>query len=229
MGKESKSPMDEENQNNLVVTPEEQKAEQEAMAEVKEDELKQQLAEDMGIDPDIEDELLDKIVSREKASRERLSSAIKQKINWRERAESKLAKQKLVDGGETPKEGDAKKEEVTDVDERFRTLMEERDLKELNLSEEVESKVKILAQLEGISVREAVKDPYIVSMQEGFDKEERIKKSIPKRSNKGSYASGIDASKPLDPANFDFNSEEGIKAWNEAKVLRHEYERENKV
>ena len=212
----------EENKDKIEVTPEEQKAEQEALAEVKNEELRDKIAEDMDLDPDDDADLLDKLVEREKAHREKLSGAIKQKIKYRETAQ-KLPKQPTG----TPEEGKSQEgnpdiDKI--VDQKLNERLEARELEELPLSDELKAEVKDLAKLKGISVREAAKLPYILNRKEEVEKEERITAASPKRSNKGSYAPSYDPSKPLSPADFDFNTEEGRKAWNEAKAARREYE-----
>lgn len=204
------------------LTPEEQKAEEEATKEVNEDELREKLADDLGVDPDDDDqkELLDKLVEREKSHREKLSGAIKQKITWREKA-----KKTSADPKDTPKAGDTPdKEEKPDidklVDQKLNERLEAKELEALDLSDELKEEVRDLAKLKGISVREAAQLPYILNRKEEAEKEERIKNATPKRSNKGSYAQAVDPSKPLNPEDFDFNSEEGVKAWNDAKAAR---------
>lgn len=218
--------MDEEKNKDLELSPEEQKAEAEALAEVKDDELRDKLAEDMGLDPDVDTELLDKIVEREKKNRERLSGAIKQKINWRKRAETKTSEPDKKGGGKSA--GGEPQDVDKLVDAKLQQRLDERDLKDLNLAEDIESEVKDLAKLKGISVREAAKHPYITTMIENAKKEQRLKDATPKRSQKGSYSSsGTDPSKPLDPADFDFNSPEGVKAWNDAKKARADWQSKN--
>ena len=107
--------------------------------------------------------------------------------------------------------------------------MDARDLKDLALPESIEAEVKDIAKLKGISVREAVKHPYIVSMQQEFEKEERIKNSSPNRVKKGSYASSVDASKSPNPEDFDFDSEEGRKAWITARDAHRAYKEANEL
>lgn len=203
---------------------EELAADEQGLATVDADELRGKLAEDFGLDPEENAEILDKLVERETENRERLSKTIKQKISWREKAQGSK---------KTPEKGDGKKPaEKQDVDQlvdqRVKDALEMRDLKDLNLSEEIESKVLKLAQLEGLSVREAAKDSYIQSLIEKEKQAERINKATPKRTGKGSYKTSIDPSQPLDPDDFDLNTQEGQQAWKDAKAARAKYERENK-
>lgn len=200
---------------NLVLTPEEQKAEEESMKEVNEADLKTKVAEEMGLDPEIDAELVDKLVKREKEHREKLSGAIKQKISWREKANKPPVKK---DDKETP---DVDKL----VDQKLNERLEARDLEGLSLpNDEIKEEVKQLAKLKGISVREAAKLPYILNRIEEVEKEKRILNASPKRSNKGTYTVNIDPSKPLEPKDFALDTPEGQKAWNEAKEARRKHE-----
>lgn len=164
---------------------------------------------------DKDKELLDKLVAKEKLQHEKLSSAIKQKISWRQKYQAS-AKNTVKD-----------QQEETDVDaqieSKFKALMEERDLQELGLPEELRAEVKDLAQLKKISVKEAANLPYIKNRKEEIEREAKILNSSPKRKGSGSYVSNIDPSKPLNPDDFDLSTEKGRKKWNEAKEARQKY------
>lgn len=212
---------EEDEEEEAELTPEEKEAEQAALTDVKDDELREKLATDLGIDPDEDSELLDKVVAREKAQRERLSGAIKQKISWRDKAKSSSPKPK-----DETKGGNAK-QELPDiealVEQKLNERMEAQDLKSLELPDDLKAEVKDLAKLKGISIREAAQLPYIRIRKDEMDREERIKNASPKRSNKGTYTANVDPSKPLNPAEFDLNTEEGRKAWKESKVARERH------
>jgi len=208
---------------NLELSPEEQKAEEEALVEVADDKLREEIAEEMGIDPDTEPDLLDKIVQREKKSRTMLSGAIKQKRNWRDRAENKFKDSSdKTDGGESTKTGDPK-----DIDAIVNARFEARDLKDLALPEEIENEVKDLAKVKGISIKEAAQLPYIAAMRKDFEEDTRMKNATPTRTKRGSYSSSFDSSKMPDPKDFPFNSPEDIERWNQAKKAHYEYKKQN--
>ena len=212
-----------EEKKDLEVSPEEQKAEEEAQQEVKDDELKETLAKEFELDPETDEEFLEKLVEREKSHRERLSGAIKQKITWREKAQKASGEPEDTPGkGKKPDEGgelDINKL----VDQKLDERLERRELESLNLADELKEEVKELAKLKGISVREAAKLPYILSRKEEVEREERIKKATPKRTKKGSFVPDYDPAKSLNPEDFDFDTEEGVKAWKEAKKARDKY------
>jgi hypothetical protein len=212
---------EEEEEEEAELTPEEKEAEQAALADVKDDDLREKLAADLGIDPEEDSELLNKVVAREKAQRERLSGAIKQKISWREKAKSSSNKP-----DEKSKGGNAKPE-IPDiealVEQKLNERMEAQDLKSLELPDDLKEEVKTIAKAKGISIREAAQDPYIKFRKDEMEREERIKQASPKRSNKGTYTTNIDPSKPLNPSDFDLNTDEGRKAWKEAKAAREKH------
>lgn len=207
-----------------VITPEEQKADEEATLEVKEEEVKKKIAEDLGVDPEDEPELFDKLLKRDLAQRERLSGAIKQKINWRDKAKTtEKPKETPEDGGTPP--GDAKPLTQEAIDKMLDEREAKRDLKDLNLPEDIENEVKDLAKVKGISVREAAKLPYITGAIEEAKKEERLKNASPKRKGRGSYtATDYDPSQPLNPADFELDTKKGQKAWAEAKAAKRRHE-----
>lgn len=224
--------MDNPNQDHkeeIVVTPEEKQAEEEALKGVNDEELRSKLAEDFGIDPDIDTELLDKLVEKEKSHREKLSGAIKQKITWRDKAKGSQSKQ--TNNSDAGKTQQPEKQTLTteDVDKLVNERLEARDLEELGLPDELKEEVKKLAKINGISVRQAARDPYISFKKEQIEKEKKIADAIPKRANRGSYTpQSYDPSKPLDPSQFDLKTAEGRKAWNDAKAARREYEAKHK-
>lgn len=206
----------------LEVTPEEAKAETEAQAEIKDEKLREDLAKELGIDPDDESELLDNIVAREKASRERLSKAVGQKIKYRDIAKKGIPAKKVE--GEEPPAGDPPKPLTQeDVNRQVQETLDKRDLDSLNLPDEIKSEINDLAKLKGISVKEAASQPYIKDRIEKAKKEEELANATPTRKNKGTGVSSYDPSKPLDPANFDLNTEDGRKGWAEAKQARRDH------
>jgi hypothetical protein len=218
-------PKDEENLDG--VSEEEKEFEDETQQEVTDNDLREKVTEDFGLDPELDDDLISKLVEREKSHHERLSGAIKQKISWREKA--KKTSEQFQDKSGKDKESDNNGETDIDklVEQKIAERMEARELNSLDYPDNLKDEVKDLAKLKGISVGEAAKLPYILSRKEEVEREERVKKATPKRSKKGSYTPSYDPAKPLNPEDFDFDSEEGIKAWQEAKKARSKYKAEN--
>lgn len=221
--------MDNQNQDHkeeLVITPEEKQAEEEALKGVNDEELRDKLADEMGLDPDIDAELLDKLVTREKSHQEKLSGAIKQKITWRDKAKGSQAKPDNAGTGKTQENGQ-KPLTVEEIDQLFNARMEARDLSELDLPDELKDEVKDLAKLKGISVRQAAQLPYIQSRRQEVEKQKLIENATPKRKGRGGYVTSYDPSKPLNAADYDLSTEDGRKAWNDAKAAKRKYEAEH--
>jgi hypothetical protein len=208
-----------DNNNDIVVSPDELKADEEIQKGVTDDELKSKVAEEFGLNPETDTEMLDKLVAKEKSHHEKLSNAIKQKISWR----TKVTASKPDEKG-----GSLKPEDVGNlVDQKVRETLENRDLESLSVSDEIKAEIKDLAKLKNISVRDASKLPYIVSKIEEAEKEERIKNGTPKRTNAGGKTIAIDPSKPLNSSDFDLGTDEGRKSWNEAKAERAKYRQDH--
>jgi len=209
------------------LTPEELKSEEEALTDVKEEEVKSKIAEDLGINPEYEPELFEKLLKRELSQRERLSGAIKQKISWREKATKKINPKDTPKDGESPAGGpEVFSEEL--LEKKLNEREAKRDLENLDLPEEVETEIKDLSKIKGISIREAAKHPYILSKIEEVKRGERIKLATPRRTGRSSYSlDTYDPSQPLDPNDFKLDTKKGQKAWAQAKAARRRHEQEN--
>lgn len=193
------------------LTPEEeQKLENEALegANVKDEDLRKKLAEDFGVDPEEQSEILDKLVAREKENRKRLSKAIEQKKTWRSKAEKAAPPENRTDKLQTPEQIDAM------VDKR----LDEREFDRLDLSDDLKEEARKLAKAQGIPLMDAAKDPYIAFKKTEKEKEKKLERATPRPSGKGFYSNNVDTSKPLDPNDYDFSTEEGRKAWDQAKA-----------
>lgn len=209
------------------MSPEEQNAELEATKEVNEDELRGKLAAEFGLDLESDDnqEFIEKLVARERANHERLSVAIKQKIGWREKASAKETSENLKDNPKDKKGNDTADKSLELIRAELRAEFEARDLKDLNLPEEVTSEIKELARVRNISIREASELPYIKFRVDEVKKEKSLLEASTKRSKKGDVQIGdIDFSKPLNPD--DFKTESGafdVAKWDKAKQAKERF------
>ena len=194
------NPMDEKE---LTPTPEEATLEQEALAEVKEDELREKLAGELGIEAD--NPLLDTLVTRELEHRQKLSKAVGQKIKYREAAKGVKPPQ------EKPKPEDGKTLTPEEIAAKVREEFEQRDLQELDYPEELKKEIAAVAKLKNISVRQAVKDPYIDYKIKAFETEKKSDDATVVRKDKGGKVV-FDRNKP---PKVDMSTEEGRKTWKE--------------
>lgn len=210
--------MDPNENKTLDQSPEELKAEDEIIKnEVTDEQLKVKIVEEFGLNPDTDTEMIEKLIEREKTHHKKLSDTIRQKISWREKAASNKPSTEKKDG--TLKEEDIAKL----IDQRIA----ERELGALELPDDLKAEIKDLAKLKNITVAEASKLPYIQNRIEEVKTEERIKSGTPKRTNANGKTVLIDASKPLNPDDYNLETEEGRKSWNEAKAERAKYRKEH--
>ena len=194
----------------LTTTPEEATLEQEAIAEVKEDEVREKLAADLGIESD--NPLLESLVKREIEQRKKLSTAIGQKIKFREAAKTGAKPPAVV-----PKPDATVPKTAEEIAETVRQQFEQRDLDELDFPDELKKEIAAVAKLKNISIRQAVKDPYIDYKVKAFETEKKSDDATIVRKDKGGKAI-FDRSKP---PKVDMSTAEGRKTWDEyTKFLR---------
>lgn len=196
-------PMDIEN-----IPAEEKDLELEASKDVKEEEIRSSIVTEFGFDEVDDKEKIDKLVAKEVDSRKKLSTAIGQKIKYREEAKTK---------GATPPKDDKAKESnaltAEDIDKRLEENLQKRDLDEMPHSKEIKEEIKRVAQIRGVSVKEAARDPYIVNKIEDEKKaQEADEAAIKRKNNQGGTKTFTDT-----PPDVDMNTEEGRKTWDSWK------------
>lgn len=204
-----------ENLNNL--SPEELKAEQEALAEAKEEEIRSKIIEEFGFDEIDDSEKIDKLVEREKKHHDTLSKTISQKIKYRALAqkppEPKSEQKPKVESEDLEKKLDAK------LNER----LEQRDLDELGYPDEIKKEIKRVAQITGVSVKQAARDPYVVStFIEPYEKERKTEEASVSRTNRAGSGKG---SYTMDnPPEVDVKTEAGQKEYEKwLDAMRKQY------
>lgn len=198
----------------------------EAGATETDEEIREEVIDELGLDPEQHEDVIDRAVEREKQHRDNLGKAIKQKIKYREQAKSQDNNNKDQSGQGDTQSG-TNQGDTPDVEQLVEQKLEERQLESMNLPDKVKQEVKDLAQFKGISVEKAAKHDYIQNMKEEIERKERVKKATPKRKNKGSYTSKVDPSKPINPADYDMDTEEGVKAYQEAREARKKWKKNN--
>jgi len=199
--------MDEEN---VIVSPDEAKAEQEALAEAKADDVRAKIVAELGLtDDDTNKSVIDKLVERDLSHKKKLSEAIGQKIKWRDQA--KVAKPAQPAKPETPVNADEirKQAEAT-----VKATLEQRDLDEMEYSDEIKAEIKRVAQIQGVSVRKAAQDPYIQQRIEKAKSTERIIEAGTARSSKAIPLNAKGLPK------FEMSTPEGRKQYDEWKAAR---------
>jgi len=136
----------------MEMTPEELAAEQAATQEVKEDEVRASIIADYGFDEEADKERIDKLTAKEVEGRKKLSTAIGQKIRYRE---------------DLRKKGEVKPEVKPEVKDLKTDSLSERDLLALmkaDVADEDIDEVKGYAKYRNISVSDALKDKTMKSI-----------------------------------------------------------------
>lgn len=188
-------------------TAEELAAEQVAVQEVKEDEVRTKVIADYGFDEVDDAERIDKLVTKEVESRKALSSAIGQKIKHRTEADE--LRKKVTP---PPPEAKPATEEIGKVVARE---MEKRDLESLEFSDDIKTEIQRIAQVQGISVKQAARDPYIVFKKEAYDKEQTLAEATISRTNRSSGKTNYSFDKPPE---VNMATKEGRDEWDAYKA-----------
>lgn len=177
---------------NIQISPDELQAEQEALKEAKEEEIRECVISDFGFDEIDDAERIEKLVAKEIKSHKDLSTAIGQKINYRTELQKKSDKPPVENKEKslTPEEIDQK------LDEKLNERLEKRDLDSMDYSDEVKAEISRVAKIQGVSVKQAVLDPYIASKIEAENKERTTNEAGISRVNKSGGKVGFSIDNP---------------------------------
>lgn len=198
---------------NQQPTAEELKEEEIALQDSKEDEIRNSIIEKYELDEEDNADLIKKLTEDIIAQRKSFGKVVSQKRALRE----KLSTVKPI--------VEEKKDKVTDPILEAKKIVEEqfmqRDLEELEYSDDIKDEIKKIASMKGLSISKASKDPYIEYLKAQEETQKKIEKATISRTNKGSSYVVTDPDKPLNPNDFDLSTEEGRNAWDEAKKARN--------
>ena len=181
------------------------------------DEVKKSLIEKYSLDEDVDADLIEKLANDTLESRKSMSTVIKQKIAWREKAKAQT-EQKPVENPQTV-QNPAETSNINElVDKRVEEKLEENTLASSNVSDEIKTEVKNYAKANGVSISQALKSPYVSFLQE----EEKKKQKIEKASLGNNHRAPINSSDlaSMKPTDFDMTSKEGREdyaKWRELK------------
>lgn len=196
----------------MDTTPEELAAEQAAAQAPKEEEIRSAVIAEYGFDETADAERIDKLVTKEMDSHKKLSNAIGQKIKYRTDAEEL---RKKVAPPPTPANTGVSAEDIDKkLDEKLTQRLEKEALDSMDYPADIKASIQKLAQIDGISVKQAARDPMIVSKIEAYQKEEKAEAASISRTNR----SGSKKTYSFDsPPDVDMSTEEGRKEWAEYK------------
>lgn len=195
----------------LKETPEDAALETEALQETKEAEVRARVAAEFGLDPTNPDHLpfLDRITSDRLESHKKLSTAIRQKKAWREKAQkpTPTPEEKPLEKI-TPPVVDISKE----VDARLDARLDEEKLSEMDLSDEFKSELKAYAKAQGITARQALKSDYFTYLK---DREQKAKREEEASAGSGHNPPARKTFDPDKPPAIDPNDPESIKRYDD--------------
>lgn len=148
------------------LTPEEQKFEEEALRETKEEDVRNRVVEEFGFNPDTDKEKIDKLVSREIEQGQKLSKAIGQKRKYREQLQAVKPDDKKNDKGiGTPAEHAKPSDELSNED--LLTVIEAK------IHRDDLSEIRAYARNNKITIAQTLEKPFIksfIATQEEFRK-----------------------------------------------------------
>lgn len=196
---------------NQQPTAEELQEEEIALKDSKEEEIRSSVIEKYGLDETDNAELIEKLTKDIIAQQKSFSKVVSQKRSWREKVlkpETKKGDEKLQ-----PKS-------TEDVEKMMEEKFFNRDLDELDVSDNLKDEIKKVCKVNNIGVRKALKDPYIVFLQKQESDEKELDKSIISESKKNGKVIKIDTTKALNPDDFDMSTKEGRDAWDKAKAKK---------
>jgi len=190
------------------VSAEELAAEQAALQESKEDDIRAKVITEFGFDEVDDVERIDKLVAKEMEHSKKMSQAIGQKIKWRTEATKPKA----------PAPTEVKKDNVVpnlDVRKVLVEELEQRELDALEYSPELKKEIKRVAEITGVPIRQAIRDPYIANKIKDYEKENEVEEAAITKTNRSGGKKTISLENTPE---VDMSTPEGRKKWDEYKA-----------
>lgn len=172
------------------------------------DEVHQSVVEKYGLNEDIDADLINRLVEDEIASRKQLSTAIKQKISWRDKAKTQIESKPVEKPQSTviPPPDDFNEIVSKTVEEK----LGERELQSLAVSDELKSEIKTYAKASGISISQAVQSDYFKYLKQNEVAKQKIDDASIGGKRRAPSKQEFDASKPPE---VDMSTKEGREDW----------------
>lgn len=196
---------------NQQPTAEELQEEEIALQDSKEEEIRNSIIEKYELDEYDNAELIDKLTKDFVAQRKSFGKVVAQKRSYRELVQ----KANLGKDNEKDLQPLSREEIEKSVEEKFFN----RDLEELEYSDDVKDAIKKICKVNNVSVKQAQKDPYIQYLITQEDGDKNMDKSALSGKKNGSPAKPD--FKALDPSNYDFSTKEGRDKWEADKQARN--------
>lgn len=187
----------------------EKQQETELLKETPADEVRLSIIEKYGLDEDANSELIERLVESETESGKRLSTAIKQKISWREKAQKPAPTEQKKEETPQPVPKDDVKKLISDT---LTEALEERDLSSLDFSDELKKELKNYAKVSGLTVKQAMTSDYFIYLKDKEDKAEKVANASIGGKRRSPSRQEYSAEKPPKP---DMSTKEGREEWAE--------------
>ena len=183
---------------------EEQKLEQEALAKIDPEVIKAEIVAETGLDEVDNADVIEKMVAREVKTREIASKAIGSKIKTRTELDELKKNPPKIE----------KKVEADEVEKTVSAALEKRDLEALDYPDDLKAEIKKVASTQGVSIRQALSDPYVKFKTDAYQKEKDATEAGISRTNRTSGSQKFDFNNPPD---VDVSTEEGRAEWEKWK------------
>jgi len=203
---------------NENLDPEEAKAEQEALNEKSDNDVRKEVIEKYNFDEEADKDLIDKITADVKEERKKTSTAIRQKIDWRGKAQGskeQKAEEKPQKKEDTP--------QPTSEEQTRKIVQEEADKREidsLEVSDELKEEIKTFAKVQGCSIKSALGSGYIQFKKKQEDEKKRADEASAGGSTAGQATQNLSEKSPEDIAqskDLDMSTKEGQEEWERRK------------
>jgi hypothetical protein len=194
-------------------TQKELQQEEELLKTSKEEEVKAKIIEQFGLHETDDADLIEKLTKARLEDQKNFGELVKQKRNWREKATKTPEPPKPTVTSTLTSE--QLRQQARD---EAKAELELRDLEELNLPDDLKSEVQLVAKIQGISIRKAAQDPYIVSKKDAWEKKQKEEEATISRKNNSAAAQSKTFSVD-NPPQVDMSTEEGRKTWADYKAF----------
>jgi hypothetical protein len=191
-------------------------------ASKKEEEIRQSVIEKYALDEAENADLIEQLIEDRLEDQKKLSTAIKQKIAYREKLRAQQSpKDEVVKDEDKGQKSEDKPQapqvfDETKAREFVRQEMEEHELKSLDLSDKLKQEIKDYAKMKGVSVREAEQSDYIKFRKEEEIKAARIQAASPSSKHKGQIVE--QDLEQLNVEDIDFSTSEGRELWHKKRA-----------
>ena len=176
------------------------------------DQIKADIVERYDIDVEANPELIEKMVADKIEDNKKFSTVIRQKIDWRTKAEAKVEGDKQAVTPPVQTDSINATDLLQKMDEKF----EQRDLDETDLSDELKDKVKSYAKAEGVGIKKALESDYVTFIKQADDNQTKAEDASLGGNGKADANSDYTTSTKFEGDLSTKEGKEEFKKWEEA-------------